>query len=67
MKHLNKIESIIARSPSGRAVVTFDTAEKALSWASSNPHHNVSFYKQIITEEIIDIHQTGEPRNGTED
>lgn len=47
-------ESVIARSPQGRPVMTFDTPERASQYFDRNPNFTVQLFKQTITEtEII--------------
>lgn len=50
-----KRESIIARSPTGTAVITFENETLANKWIEKNPSHRLKFYKQIITEEEVSI------------
>jgi hypothetical protein len=46
-------ESVIARSPAGHAVVSFDTTEQARRYVERNPNLTVKLFQQTLTETEI--------------
>lgn len=53
----NKIvkETIVARSPKGNAVFTWDNESNARRWREDHQDHRLSFFKQVTTEEEITL------------
>lgn len=47
--------SIVGRSPSGQAAIAFENTDQAKRWAEKNPNHRISWYRQTITEEQVQI------------
>lgn len=47
--------SIVARSLTGRVIITFDDPEKAASWARQRPSHRITWFRQTIIEEEVQI------------
>lgn len=48
-------ESIVARSPKGQAVMSFESPVAARKYIESRPQINMTFYKQVITEEQVTL------------
>lgn len=48
-------ESIVARSPRGQAVMSFESTIAARKYMDSRPQINMTFYKQVITEEQVTL------------
>jgi hypothetical protein len=55
MPELITKESIIGKSPSGAAVLAFDTEAAAKRWIALGKPHRIKFFKQTITEEEVEI------------
>lgn len=55
MPEATKKESIIGRSPTGNAVISFENETMMQGWIDKNQSHRIIFYKQVITEELIPL------------
>jgi hypothetical protein len=47
--------AIIGRSPTGKPVVSFETESQAKRWIEKSPNHRITWFKQTITEEQVQI------------